>query len=185
VILPRLLPSPNRCQIINFFKGATLPVMLLLMYHFQGGFTAAVYVGLHGAYGIVWVMKDLLFPDKTWQDHITIPAGLFLASGLTMYWAGGYFCMQNGEASPALVLAAVLLWGVGACVMIATDCQKHFTLKARPGLITDGMFLLCRWVSVGGGGPRRCGGEGGVAGEQAALQVGTSIRLWPPGPQTT
>ncbi len=142
-------PRPWRmCTIINFFKGATLPVMLFLWLHFQGpqgpSLTGAVYVGLHGAYGIVWVFKDLLFPDKSWQDSITIPAGLFLGGGLLMYWAGGYFCMVHGEAPAALVLLAVLLWGVGVAVMIATDAQKHFTLRVKAGLITDGMFTLCR-----------------------------------------
>jgi protein-S-isoprenylcysteine O-methyltransferase Ste14 len=38
----------------------------------------------------------------------------------------------------------VLLCVVGVAVMIAADAQKTFTLRAKPGLITDGMFRYVR-----------------------------------------
>ena len=37
---------------------------------------AWVYLALHGRYGLVWIIKDLAFPDPSWQTHVTIAGGL-------------------------------------------------------------------------------------------------------------
>jgi hypothetical protein len=35
--------------------------------------TAAwIYLAMHGTYGLVWIIKDVAFPDRSWQARITI-----------------------------------------------------------------------------------------------------------------
>ena len=33
---------------------------------------AWIYLAMHGSYGLVWILKDLAFPDPNWQNRITI-----------------------------------------------------------------------------------------------------------------
>lgn len=62
--------------VINFQKGGTFPFYLLLVWVYQNTSTPVlVYVALQGSYGLAWLMKDLAFPDKSWQIKITIMGG--------------------------------------------------------------------------------------------------------------
>ena len=51
---------------------------------------------------------------------------------------------KKKEATPTRRILATLSFGIGCVLMFGADIQKHFVLKARPGLITDGFFALCR-----------------------------------------
>ncbi|MEM8778910.1 MAG: steroid 5-alpha reductase, partial [Cyanobacteria bacterium P01_G01_bin.49] len=52
---------------INLHKGLTLFVVLGLMIAYDNFSLAAwVYLALHGSYGIMWLLKDQLYPDKSW-----------------------------------------------------------------------------------------------------------------------
>jgi hypothetical protein len=31
---------------------------------------------MHGSYGLVWIIKELAFPDPAWQRRITIGGGI-------------------------------------------------------------------------------------------------------------
>ena len=53
------------------------------------------------------VMKDLAFPDATWQRYVTIPSGIYVGGGLTLYWLIGYLAITGGEASPVVLLVSV------------------------------------------------------------------------------
>jgi len=54
---------------INSHKGATAPAVFLLIWYFGQweNTTALIYLALHGSYGIMWVLKSAIFPDKTWE----------------------------------------------------------------------------------------------------------------------
>src|SRR6202165_1296085 len=61
---------------INLQKGGTLFFMLGLMYGF-GDFsaTAWTYAALHGSYGLIWLLKDRLFPDAGWPKELPVGGG--------------------------------------------------------------------------------------------------------------
>ena len=136
---------------INFQKVGTFPFLALLMVLYGNTSAAAwVYLALHGSYGISWFIKDMAFPDPGWQVRITLGGAIMSFVGvLGWYWVFGWLLI-SGVAQPAYPLPepawfalCITVNVVGTVIMIAADAQKYFTLKARPGLITDGMF---RWV---------------------------------------
>ena len=71
-------------QIINLHKGLTAFVVVGLMILFDN-FTIApyVYLALHGTYGLLWLLKEKIFPDPYFKekinlvgmDELQIPAG--------------------------------------------------------------------------------------------------------------
>ncbi len=133
--------------VINLQKGGTLPFVLGLMWWYDcWSATAWVYLGLHGSYGLIWLLKDRLFPDPGWEKPVTfggaLNAWLFV---LAPYWIAPWLIVaQRVEQPPAMLGAAVLLYAVGAVLMIGADAQKFFVLRLRPGLIVDGFFARSR-----------------------------------------
>ncbi|MFZ5635770.1 MAG: methyltransferase family protein [Pseudomonadota bacterium] len=133
--------------VINLQKGGTLPFVLGLMWWYDcWTITAWVYLGLHGSYGLIWLLKDALFPDPGWEKKITfggaLNAWLFV---LGPYWIAPWLIVsQRIERSPELLGAAILLYAVGVALMVGADAQKYFVLRARPGLIVDGFFARTR-----------------------------------------
>jgi protein-S-isoprenylcysteine O-methyltransferase Ste14 len=133
--------------VINLQKGGTLPfVPALMWWHDVWTTTAWVYLGLHGSYGLIWLLKDRLFPDPGWEKRITfggaLNAWLFV---LGPYWIAPWLIVtQRIEQPPAVLGGAVLLYAVGVVLMAGADAQKYFVLRARPGLIVDGFFARTR-----------------------------------------
>ena len=137
--------------IINFQKGGSLFFFGFLIWYYQNTSTAAwVYLALHGGYGLVWLIKDLTFPDPNWQIKITIGAGInAFAAVLGLYWVFGWLLISRSSQPvyplPEAVWFAlcISLCLLGSVIMIAADAQKFYTLRIQRGLITDGMH---RWV---------------------------------------
>jgi len=137
--------------IINFQKGGSFFFFGFLIWYYQNTSTAAwVYLALHGGYGLVWLIKDLTFPDPNWQIKITIGAGInaFLAV-LGLYWVFGWLLISR-TSQPVYPLPEAVWFALcislcllGSVIMIAADAQKFYTLRLQRGLITDGMH---RWV---------------------------------------
>lgn len=137
--------------VINFQKAGTFVFFALLLAWYGNTSTAVwVYVAMQGAYGVAWILKDLAFPDPSWQQRVTIGGGInaFLTV-LGPYWLFGWLLI-SGTSQPqyplpeyAWLCLCVSLCIVGCTIMIASDAQKFYTLRLRRGLITDGMH---RWV---------------------------------------
>jgi protein-S-isoprenylcysteine O-methyltransferase Ste14 len=111
---------------------------------------AWIYLAMHGSYGLIWLLKDLTFPDPGWQVRVTIGSALAGAAGLGMYWSFGWLLI-SGTATPhyplpdfAWFCLCISLCTVGSVIMIAADAQKFFTLRVKRGLITDGMHRYVR-----------------------------------------
>lgn len=150
-------PRPLRLSwVINMQKGGTFPIMLLLIWFYSGrtpqatSTAAWLYAALHGAYGLNWLMKDLLFPDANWQGRATIPSCLYGTFGLALYWLAGWLIISGHSRldyplpqGPWFCLCAGLCL-LGCIIMTAADVQKYTQLKLRRGLITDGMFKHIR-----------------------------------------
>ena len=129
-------------------KGATAPAVFLLIWYFQqwGNTTAWVYLALHGSYGIMWVLKSMIFPDKTWEAKCSIWYGLYIWGGLTLYWISPFIIMSTPVYNSPMYLGLIIaIFSMGVFFHYAEDMQKHAYLKLNPGkLITDGLMARCR-----------------------------------------
>lgn len=139
-------------QVIDFQKAGT-PVFLLglMVFYDAWGTREWLYFALHGGYGLVWLIKDLAFPDPAWRERITIGGALAAFAGvLGWYWAFGWLLVSGAAQAayplpePAWFGLCVMLCLLGCTLMIGADAQKYFTLRQRSGLITDGMFRHIR-----------------------------------------
>jgi protein-S-isoprenylcysteine O-methyltransferase Ste14 len=151
-------PRPwKTAWVINFHKVGTFFFLGLLMWLYADSTPAAtstaawIYLAMHGSYGLVWFMKDITFPDPSWQQRITILGGAIgFIFVLGWYWVFGWLLI-SGTSRPDYPLpdntwfaVCVSLCILGCMVMIAADAQKFFTLRVQRGLITDGMFRYIR-----------------------------------------
>lgn len=138
--------------VINFQKGGTLVFLLALIVLYDNHSTAAwVYLALHGGYGLVWLIKDLSFPDPGWQKRITVMGGINAFLGvLGWYWLFGWLLISGVSdpnyplPEPVWFALCTLLCLVGSVLMIAADAQKFYTLRLQKGLITDGVHRYIR-----------------------------------------
>lgn len=131
---------------INLHKGSTLIFILGLMLAYQN-FTIGpwVYLSLHGGYGLMWLSKDRIYPDKQWEKEIPVALGIFTFFILCAYWVAPFILISSySEPSPPLISAAIFLNVFGVFLHYSSDAQKYYTLKYRPGLIAEGFFARCR-----------------------------------------
>jgi protein-S-isoprenylcysteine O-methyltransferase Ste14 len=138
--------------IINFQKTGTFPILAFLIAWYHNTTTAAwIYLAMHGTYGLVWIIKDVAFPDRSWQARLTIGGGInAFISVLGWYWVFGWLLISS-RSTPNYPLPAyawfclcLTLCILGIAIMIAADAQKYFTLRLQRGLITDGMYRYIR-----------------------------------------
>ena len=139
---------------IDIHKGVTAPVVLGLIVYFQQweNTTAWVYLALHGSYGIMWVMKSMIFPDKSWEEETGFIYGVVILLGLSLYWispwiiVSGYFTDGQMILIPNWLISIVIFsFGIGVFLHFSSDMQKYTALKLNPGqLITDGLFQKSR-----------------------------------------
>jgi protein-S-isoprenylcysteine O-methyltransferase Ste14 len=133
---------------VNSHKGITWLAILLLMaaYGQWDNATAWVYLALHGTYGILWVLKSQIFPDKSWDRRVGWGYGLVNWLFLTLYWVAPWLLTSRGVMAPPWYLGTcVSLFTFGIFLHFTTDMQKYTSLKLEPDtLITDGMFNRSR-----------------------------------------
>jgi protein-S-isoprenylcysteine O-methyltransferase Ste14 len=150
---PRVL---KLAWVINAQKAGTFFFLGFLMWLYADKTPAAtapaawIYLAMHGSYGLVWLLKDMTFPDPSWQVRVTWGSALASAFGLAMYWSFGWLLI-SGTAQPdyplpdaAWLCLCVSLCILGSVIMIASDCQKYYSLRLSRGLITDGMHRYIR-----------------------------------------
>ncbi|WP_017301271.1 methyltransferase family protein [Nodosilinea nodulosa] len=133
-------------HIINLHKGTTALFVVALMVAYQNfGLGPWVYLALHGTYGILWLLKDRLYPDKQWEQTISPITAIFGFGVISLYWVAPFLLIIRGVEPPLpLVAGAIALNILGVFLHYASDAQKYFTLKYQPGLITEGLFARCR-----------------------------------------
>ena len=142
---------------IDFHKGITFLYILTLIncYDAFNNITIWIYLGLHGTYGILWVMKSLIFPDKSWEQKTNLIYGLTILFGLSLYWVSpwiivsGYFNAGQMVVDPNWLISIVIfLFGLGVFLHFSSDMQKYTALKLNPGnLISDGLFKKSRNIN--------------------------------------
>ena len=133
-------------HVINLHKGTTAVFVVALMVTYQNfGLGPWVYLALHGTYGLLWLLKDRLYPDKQWEQTIPLATGIIGFGLISLYWVAPFLLISQGVEPPLpLVAGAIALNILGIFLHYASDAQKYFTLKYQPGLITEGLFARCR-----------------------------------------
>ena len=131
---------------INLHKLLTFVFVLSLMTVYQNFSLAAwVYLVLHGTYGIMWPIKDRLYPDPRWEEEISVVMGVATFLLLGLYWVAPFILISSGvEPSAPLIAAAIAIDLFGVLLHYGSDAQKYFTLKYQKGLITEGFFSRTR-----------------------------------------
>ena len=127
--------------IVNIQKGGTIFIMYLLMLYFDNFSTGAyTYLSLHGSYGIIWVIKDIIFPDKSMHvKTCLIPAGA-LISLLFLYWGIGFEMMYGlgiQEPSNMRIFLCFIIYSFGLVFMLCADLQKCLILKYKKILVNN------------------------------------------------
>ena len=127
--------------IINAQKTGTIFVMLLLMKYYNNYSTGAwLYLSLHGTYGLLWFLKDMVFPDKSFQNYLTIVPTILVSLFLLSYWLMGFEIMCGlGDQNPSgkKIFICFFLFSFGNILMMCSDLQKFIVLKYKKGLIDD------------------------------------------------
>lgn len=133
---------------IDTHKAMTGPFVLLLMaaYGQWSNPTAWIYLALHGMYGILWVLKSRLYPDKQWEQRTGLGYGLVIWGGLTLYWLAPWLLTSRGVQVPPWYLGlCVAVYTVGVFLHFVSDMQKHMFLRLNPGrLMDDGLWARLR-----------------------------------------
>lgn len=133
---------------IDSHKLSNAPVVLamLLFYGATDNPTAWVYLGLHGSYGLLWVMKSRVFGDAQWEKPTNLGMGLATWGVLSLYWIAPWMIASRGIRAPLWFLAlSIAVFAAGVFFHFASDMQKHASLKAKPGvLVTDGLWSRTR-----------------------------------------
>jgi steroid 5-alpha reductase family enzyme len=133
---------------IDSHKAATglFVLALIAIYGQWNNPTAWVYLALHGTYGLLWVLKSRIFPDKQWEQPTTLGYGLVIWAGLTLYWIAPWLITsQNVQAPPWYLGLCIAIYALGVFWHFASDMQKTMFLKLNPGhLMTDGLWSRLR-----------------------------------------
>ena len=133
-------------QIINLHKGLTVFVVAgLMMFYKNYSIAAWVYLSLHGTYGILWLLKEKIFPDPYFKEKInfitSITGFIFLGS----YWIAPFILISSQKSvSNPIIAASISINIIGVFLHFASDAQKYFTLRIQKELIRDGFFKNIR-----------------------------------------
>lgn len=133
-------------QIINLHKGLTPFVVFSLMAIYDNFSTPAwIYLSLHGTYGILWLIKEKLFPDPYFKDEMGILTSITGFIFLGSYWVAPFLLISSQKLIPNFIIAGCIsIYIIGVFLHFASDSQKYFTLKLKKELITEGFFKYSR-----------------------------------------
>jgi steroid 5-alpha reductase family enzyme len=133
---------------IDSHKAATgiFVLALIAIYGQWDNPTAWVYLALHGTYGLLWVLKSRVFPDKQWEQPTRLAYGLVIWAGLTLYWIAPWLITsQEVQAPPWHLGMCISIYALGIFWHFASDMQKTMFLKLKPEhLMTDGLWSRLR-----------------------------------------
>ncbi len=123
------------------------PIVLALMWYFHNWSAAAfLYLGLHGTYTLLWLVKQSVFADKRFAQLIPLWIAFFTPFlPLMAYMIGPYLLISEHTVPPNWVFAAApFLCLAGVFLHYVSDAQKFFVLQLRKGLIEDELFARMR-----------------------------------------
>jgi protein-S-isoprenylcysteine O-methyltransferase Ste14 len=133
--------------IINAHKIFVTPIILAMMWYFHNWSPAAfLYLGLHGTYSLLWLIKQSVFADKRFAQPIPLwIGGLIPFLPLMAYMIGAYLLISEHIVPPNWAFAlAPFLCISGVFLHYVSDAQKFFVLQLRKELIQNGLFARTR-----------------------------------------
>ena len=128
---------------INAHKILVPPIVLEMMWYFANWSTEAfVYLSLHGTYSVLWLIKEVLYPDRRFQEKQPMWIGmLFIFLPLAAYYIAPYLLISRHLAlEPFVIGLAIGLYTLGIFLHYVSDAQKYYTLQLQKGLIEGGLF---------------------------------------------
>ena len=133
---------------INAHKVLAAPIIIGMMYWFHNWSTEAfLYLGLHGTYATLWLLKSAVYPDKSFSER-RLPfwgEGLAVFLLLGTYYIAPYLLLSRHVLlSSWLVGLVICCYTVGMFLHFVGDAQKYYTLRFRSGLIEEGLFAHTR-----------------------------------------
>lgn len=132
---------------INAHKILVTPIVLAMMWYFHNWSAAAfLYLGLHGTYTLLWLVKQSVFADKRFAQRVPLPIAVFMIFlPLMAYMLAPYLLISQHTVPPSWVFAAAIFLCIsGVFLHYVSDAQKFFVLQVRKGLIEDGLFARTR-----------------------------------------
>jgi protein-S-isoprenylcysteine O-methyltransferase Ste14 len=137
------IPGMQVGTYIDLHKALLIPVVLALMGYYHNWSTDAfVYLGMHGSYSLLWLIKQRTYRDVRFDQRIAPWQGLlFVFLPLAGYYVAPYLLISRHiSVPPALVGLAVFAFTIGVFLHYVSDAQKYYTLQQRKGLIREGLF---------------------------------------------
>ncbi|SPM42393.1 transmembrane protein [Mycobacterium numidiamassiliense] len=132
---------------IDLHKALVIPVTVAAMVMF-GNFSTVMwlYLGMHGTYSILWLIKGRTYPDRRFAEQVPIwIGGLFVFLPLAGYYAAPILLAWLHPNVPGwAVTLGVSSFTFGIFLHYVADAQKYFTLQVHPGLIETGLFARTR-----------------------------------------
>jgi protein-S-isoprenylcysteine O-methyltransferase Ste14 len=139
--------GPRVGAVIDLHKALVIPVVLALMWYYHNGSTDAfVYLGMHGSYSLLWLVKQRTYRDVRFDQRVHPLAGfLFIFLPLAGYYVAPYLLISRHiTVPPPLVGLSVFVFTFGVFLHFVSDAQKFYTLQLRKGLIRQGLFSRMR-----------------------------------------
>jgi protein-S-isoprenylcysteine O-methyltransferase Ste14 len=133
--------------VIDLHKALVIPIVLALMGYYHNWSTDAfVYLGMHGSYSLLWLIKQQTYRDVRFDQRVHPLIGLlFIFLPLAGYYVAPYLLISRHiSVPPALVGLAVFVFTFGVFLHFVGDAQKFYTLQLRKGLIREGLFSRMR-----------------------------------------
>jgi hypothetical protein len=88
----------------------------------------------------MWCIKDYVFPDKNFQNKLSITALLVTVTILFLYWCIGFLMMSgiaDNNPTPERIFCCIFLYVIGLSLMLCADLQKYITLKYKYGIFLN------------------------------------------------
>ena len=97
---------------------------------------------------ITWLLKEWLYRDASWETPCTLGSAVYLFVGMGLgFWINIVFLtLGDGsyDPSPFQLCMILTIYTLGIWLHHTADTQKYFVLRAKKGLITDGLFSMSR-----------------------------------------
>ena len=125
---------------INAHKILVPPIVLEMMWYFANWSTEAfVYLSLHGTYSVLWLIKEVLYPDRPSRKSSQCGLACSLSS---CHWqpTTSPRLSRHLALEPFVIGLAIGLYTLGIFLHYVSDAQKYYTLQLQKGLIEDGLF---------------------------------------------
>ena len=150
---------------LNAHKLMVGPAYFLILYWKDQTFftipsNLRILILFHVFYGILWVVKDIAYPDLSWKSPATLASVLNMFFTLSCLYYSPLYCpilladicpmgnlyTQYKSYADLIQSLGIIFYVLGIFLHFVADAQKFFTLKySKPrALITEGLFRYTR-----------------------------------------